>query len=205
MSERRRTATATSTMPTARRMTHPLPQERQILGNRQAVLRFLFANNELTRAQNFQFADQGTLNYLAHTGRLNACGRIKVVQAGQSVVNNCGFTEIDLLEKKRHINAEEREQIAFIPRDQDGRLGLCRDHNGWVLDDDGNISYVVHQYDRFVEMYEFVDQLADQLRQSFFAAAADPDKCTQFCRKWGYEPIVVDEGEIFETTAVPQE
>ena len=131
-----------------------------IMGCKTAVLAFLDAIANQTSQQNFEFADQGTLNYLAHGGHLNRCGRVKITRAGKSLVNNCGFTEIDLLRRNRLITAEEEENIAFIPRDQQGRLNLFRDHQGWVLDDDGNISYAVHQYDRFQEMDEFVSQLS---------------------------------------------
>ncbi len=128
-----------------------------IMGNRSAVMAFLDSMADVTAQQNFEFADQGTLNYLAHSGYLNHCGRIKITRAGKSLVNNCGFTEIDWLQKSRPFSADEMAQITFIPRNDQGRLKLCRDHDGWVLDDDGNISYAVHQYDRFApEMDEFV-------------------------------------------------
>ena len=132
-----------------------------ILGRKSAVMAFLNAMAEQTARQNFEFADQGTLNYLAHGGHLEHCGRIKITRAGQSLVNNCGFTEIDLLRAVRPITAADEERVAFIPRDEQGRLSLYRDHEGWVLDDDGNISCAVHQYDRFSEMEEFVNRLAD--------------------------------------------
>lgn len=133
-----------------------------ILGRKDAVMKLLDTLSELTTQQNFEFADQGTLNYLGHTGRLNHCGRIKTVRAGESVVNNCGFSELDLLRKTRAISAEEEARIAFIPRSENGRLKLYRDHDGWVLDDDGNISCAVHQYDRFLpEMHDFVSRLSD--------------------------------------------
>ena len=101
-----------------------------IMGTRNAAIAFLDTIAEVTAQQNFEFADQGTLNYLAHTGRLNHCGRIKITRAGKSLVNNCGFTEIDLLRKNRLITAEEEAQIAFIPRNEQGRLKLYRDHDG---------------------------------------------------------------------------
>lgn len=133
-----------------------------IMGSRKAVMAFLEIMAEVTVQQNFEFADQGTLNYLAHGGHLEHCGRTKITRAGKSVVNNCGFTEIDLLRKIRPITADEEALIAFIPRDEQGRLKLYRDHDGWVLDDDGNISYAVHQYDRFaLEMDTFVSRLSD--------------------------------------------
>lgn len=123
---------------------------------------FVEAMAEVTAAQDFAFADQGTLNYLAHTGRLAHCGRIKIERAGESLVNNCGFSELDLLRELRPLTPEEDARIAFIPRTPEGRLKLWRDHDGWVLDDDGNIAYAVHQYDRFLdEMYAFVDHLSD--------------------------------------------
>ncbi len=132
-----------------------------ILARRGAALKFLDTCADMSARQDFAFADQGTLNYLAHNGRLNHCGRIKVARAGLSVVNNCGFTEIDLLQRSRPITAEEADRIAFIPRDQHGRLKLYRDRDGWVLDDDGNISYAVHQYDRFSpDIDEFLLQLS---------------------------------------------
>ena len=133
-----------------------------ILGRKSAVMKLLDTFAEVTTQQNFEFADQGTLNYLGHTGRLNHCGRIKTVRAGESIVNNCGFSELDLLRETRVISAEEEARIAFIPRSEHGRLKLYRDHDGWVLDDDGNISCAVHQYDRFYsEMHEFVSRLSD--------------------------------------------
>lgn len=133
-----------------------------ILGRKQAITSFLEAMAQVTSAQDFAFADQGTLNYLAHTGRLAHCGRIKIERAGKSLVNNCGFSELDLLRAARPISAEEEARIAFIPRTPEGRLKLWRDHEGWVLDDDGNVSYAVHQYDRFFdEMHAFVDRLCD--------------------------------------------
>lgn len=133
-----------------------------IMGTRCAVMAFLEIIAEVTVQQNFEFADQGTLNYLAHSGHLEHCGRIKIERAGKSIVNNCGFTEIDLLQKTRPMTAEEETSIAFIPRDEQGRLKLYRDHDGLVLDDDGNISYAVHQYDRFApEMDKFVIRLSD--------------------------------------------
>jgi len=132
-----------------------------ILGRKQAITSFLEAMTEVTRGQDFAFADQGTLNYLAHTGRLDHCGRIKIERAGQSLVNNCGFSELDLLRAARPLTREEEARIAFIPRTPEGRLRLWRDHEGWVLDDDGNVSYAVHQYDRFFdEMYPFVAHLS---------------------------------------------
>jgi hypothetical protein len=132
-----------------------------ILGRKTAVMKLLEAYTVVTTQQNFEFVDQGTLNYLAHTGRLGHCGRIKTFRAGESLVNNCGFSEIDLLRHHRPITAEEEARFAFIPRDERGRLKLYRDHDGWVLDDDGNISAVVHQYDRFPEMEAFVSRLSD--------------------------------------------
>jgi hypothetical protein len=133
-----------------------------IMGRKNAVMKLLDTFAEVTTEQNFEFADQGTLNYLGHTGRLNHCGRIKTVRAGESIVNNCGFSELDLLRETRVISAEEEARIAFIPRSEHGRLKLYRDHDGWVLDDDGNISCAVHQYDRFYsEMHEFVSRLSD--------------------------------------------
>ncbi|HEY0709326.1 MAG TPA: DUF1796 family putative cysteine peptidase [Polyangia bacterium] len=140
----------------------PILNSGAILGRKAAIMKLLDAFTEVTTAQNFDFADQGTLNYLGHTGQLESCGRIKIVAAGESLVNNCGFTELDLLRETRTITAAEEARIAFIPRSADGRLQLCRDHEGWVLDDDGNISYAVHQYDRFApEMDEFVARLSD--------------------------------------------
>jgi glycosyl transferase family 1 len=120
-----------------------------ILGRRRALLKFLDACADLTADQDFAFADQGTLNYLAHTGGLDHCGRIKMTRAGVSLVNNCGFTELDLLRQARPLSSEEEAQIAFIPRDRRGRLMLYRNDDGWVLDDDGSVSPVVHQFDRF--------------------------------------------------------
>ncbi len=133
-----------------------------IMGRKNAVMKLLDALSETAAPQNFDFADQGTLNYLGHTGRLDHCGRIKIARAGESVVNNCGFTELDLLRERRAITAEDEARIAFIPRDERGRLKLYRDHEGWVLDDDGSISTAVHQYDRFLpEMGPFVSRLSD--------------------------------------------
>lgn len=133
-----------------------------ILGRKTAVLQLVNEIARVTSRQNYAFADQGTLNYLAHTGRLNHCGRIRIARAGLSLVNNCGFTEIDLLRQTRPMSAAEEEAIAFIPRDASGRLKLCRDAEGWVLDDDGTVSHVVHQYDRCLpEMDEFVSCLAN--------------------------------------------
>ena len=120
-----------------------------ILGRKTAVMKLLDDIARVTKGQNYEFADQGTLNYLAHTGRLNHCGRIRIARAGLSLVNNCGFTEIDVLKHTRPITASESETIAFIPRDAGGRLKLYRDPEGWVLDDDGTVSHAVHQYDRF--------------------------------------------------------
>jgi hypothetical protein len=140
----------------------PILNSGAILGRKAAIMTLLDAFTEVTTPQNFEFADQGTLNYLGHTGRLEPCGRIKIVAAGESLVNNCGFTELDLLRGTRTITAAEEARIAFIPRTPEDRLKLCRDHEGWVLDDDGNISYAVHQYDRFSpEMDEFVARLSD--------------------------------------------
>ena len=132
-----------------------------IIGRKQAITKMLDALSEVTTEQNFAFADQGTLNYLGHTGRLGHCGRVTIVPAGQSIVNNCGFTELDLLRETRVIAAEDEARIAFIPRTEQGRLKLYRDHEGWVLDDDGNISYAVHQYDRFLpEIDDHVSRLS---------------------------------------------
>jgi hypothetical protein len=247
-----------------------------ILGTRNSVMDFLDACAAVSAEQDYAFADQGTLNYLAHTGRLDHCGRIKVTRAGMSVVNNCGFTEVDLLEAHRPITADEAARIAFIPRNAQGRLQLYRDDDGWVLDDDGNVSYVVHQYDRFYpEIGDFVEQLAshqhpervfvnsglrpyraetytlssraglapgavrrlidtiksvpldkkplllidacfkrgfvfaygilnidllfepEEFRRHFFEASRDSAKCDRFCRRWGYEPVLVEEADIF--------
>ncbi len=132
-----------------------------ILGRKSAVMKLLAAYRAVSTPQGYVFNEQGTLNYLGHTGRLAHCGRIKVERAGISLVNNCGFSELASLREKRPITAEEEARIAFIPRTPEGNLKLYRDHQGWVLDDDGNISYVVHQYDRFMgEMWEFVERLA---------------------------------------------
>jgi hypothetical protein len=120
-----------------------------ILGRRSAVLAFLDACADVTADQAFAFVDQGTLNHLAHTGRLDHCGRIKETRAGVSLVNNCGFTELDLLRRTRPLSSAEEAQIAFIPRDANGRLMLYRDAEGWVLNDDGSVSCAVHQFDRF--------------------------------------------------------
>jgi hypothetical protein len=132
-----------------------------ILGRKPSVMKLLDVLTETTLPQNFDFADQGTLNYLGHTGRLDPCGRVKIARAGESLVNNCGFTELDLLRERRTITAEDEARIAFIPRDERGRLKLYRDHEGWVLDDDGNVSTAVHQYDRFFpEIGSFVARLS---------------------------------------------
>jgi hypothetical protein len=72
-----------------------------ILGRWTAILKFLDEMASVTSAQNYDFGDQGTLNYLAHTGRLDHCGRIRIARAGLSLVNNCGFSEIDLLQQAR--------------------------------------------------------------------------------------------------------
>lgn len=247
-----------------------------ILGTRHAIMIFLDSIVEVTSQQNYEFADQGTLNYLAHSGLLDRCGRIKITRAGQSLVNNCGFTEIDLLDKIRPITTDEAARMAFIPRDEAGRLLLYRDHDGWVLDDNGNISYAVHQHDRFApEMDEFVERFTDHecpnhvfvnsggrayhgekftlssreglkpgavqrlirlikslpvdkkpllavnahfkrgfvfaygilnidlllepeiFRQNFFAPTHNTQKCQMFCQKWGYQLVLVEEGEIF--------
>jgi hypothetical protein len=133
-----------------------------ILGRRTAILKFLDEMASVTSAQNYDFGDQGTLNYLAHTGRLDHCGRIRIARAGLSLVNNCGFSEIDLLQQARPITDAEAEAIAFVPRDERGRLKLHRDQEGWVLDDDGTVSHVVHQYDRFLpEIADFVSHLSN--------------------------------------------
>jgi hypothetical protein len=133
-----------------------------ILGRKAAVMKLLDAYTEVTTQQDFTFVDQGTLNYLAYTGRLDHCGRIKIVRAGESIVNNCGFTELDLLREHRPLTADEEARISFIPRSAQGRLKLYRDHDGWVLDDDGNISYAVHQYDRFLpEIDDLVVRLSN--------------------------------------------
>lgn len=132
-----------------------------ILGNRHATMKLLDEYTCLATQQDFAFIDQGTLNYMYYGERLGRCGRIKVAAAGKSLVNNCGFSELPLLRERRPLTSEEEAKIAFIPRDEDGKLKLFRDQNGWVLDDDGNISHVVHQFDRFRETYSFVTQLSD--------------------------------------------
>ena len=133
-----------------------------IMGRKGAIMKFLDAFTAVAVPQDFNFCDQGTLNYLGHTGRLDHCGRLKIEPAGQSLVNNCGFTELDLLRKARPLTVEEEARIAFIPRTAEGRLKLYRDHEGWVLDDDGNVSYAVHQYDRFFpEIHDLVARLSD--------------------------------------------
>lgn len=139
----------------------PILNSGAILGRKEAVIKCLDAIADVTAKQDYAFADQGTLNYLAHTGRLDHCGRVKLVRAGESLVNNCGFSEIDLLRATRTISVEEEAQIAFIPRDEHGRLKLCRDADGWVLDDGGSRSYVVHQHDRFPEVDQFAWRLSE--------------------------------------------
>jgi hypothetical protein len=132
-----------------------------ILGNKSAMMSFLEKIAGVTREQDYEFADQGTLNYLGHHGKLDHCGRIKITRAGKSVVNNCGFTELDLLRENRPLSKEEEAKIDFIPRDEHGRLKLYRNDAGWVLDDNGEVSRVVHQYDRYVpEIGDFVDELS---------------------------------------------
>ncbi len=132
-----------------------------ILGRKPAVMTLLTDLARVAAEQNYEFADQGTLNHLAHSGRLNHCGRIRIARAGLSLVNNCGFTEIDLLQDARPMTPAERETIAFIPRDDRGRLKLYRNRDGWVLDDDGTVSCAVHQYDRFSpDIDDFVSQLS---------------------------------------------
>ena len=247
-----------------------------ILATRSAAMTFLDTCAAVSAQQDFAFADQGTLNYLGHTGGLNHCGRITMTRAGISVVNNCGFTELDLLEPHRPITAEEAARIAFIPRTLQGRLKLYRDDDGWVLDDDGNVSYVVHQYDRFYpDIGEFVEQLASHqhpeqvfvnsglrryrgetytlssrnglkpgavrllidtirrvpldkkplllldgcftrgfvfaygilnidlrfepaaFRRHFFDESPDSSKCDRFCRQRGYQPVFVEERDLF--------
>jgi len=139
----------------------PILNSGALLGRKSAVMTFLDAIADITTEQNYEFADQGTLNYLAHTGRLDHCGRIKIEPAGVSLVNNCGFTELDELARNRPLSKAEESRIAFIPRTPEGRLKLHRDHEGWVLDDDGNVSYVVHQYDRF---HPDIDDLVNHLK-----------------------------------------
>lgn len=247
-----------------------------IMGSKRAVMKLLDAYTEVSTKQNFEFIDQGTLNYLTYTGRLNQCGRIKIERAGVSIVNNCGFSEIDLLRETHPISPEDEARIAFIPRDEYGKLRLYRDHDGWVLDDDGNISYVVHQFDRFRrDMEEFVTWLSDytcpdhvfvnsgdrpyrgekftlssradlkpgavqwlirkirslpvgkksllvvnanfkrgfvfaygilnvelmfepeDYRGTFFEPTLNAQKCLEFCDKWGYQAVVVEESDIF--------
>ena len=132
-----------------------------ILGRKTAIMKLLDAYTEVTSAQGFRYVDQGTLNYLAYTGRLDHCGRVKTERAGVSLVSNCGFSELDLLRETRTITTKDEAQIAFIPRTAQGRLKLYRDEEGLVLDDDGSVAYVVHQYDRFLpEMDDIVTRLS---------------------------------------------
>ena len=247
-----------------------------VLGNKNAIMRLLKTVAYIAIEQNYQFVDQGAFNYLAYSGKLNDCGRIKITRAGKSVVNNCGFTELDLLRENRPLTEEEERRIAFIPRDERGRLMLYRNDGGWVLDDNGKISRVVHQYDRYMpEIGSFVADLSryqhpndvyrassggqyqaekfflfdgvglsptaiqdlvekiktlpvhrkplllldrsfhrgfafsygilhndllfesEEFRRSFATEGLDPAVCDSFCEKWGYEPIYIDEKEIY--------
>lgn len=247
-----------------------------ILGERKAMIRLLNEYAWVARQQNYEYVDQGILNYLAHTGRLNHCGRIKITRAGRSVVNNCGFTELDLLKKLRPLTPAEEKDIAFIPRDERGRLKAHRNPQGWILNEDGSISTTVHQYDRYgPEVADFVTTLSDyeypdrvfirgknrkyrgekfllssrrevepaaiesliartrdipvgkkpllvidrcfkyglvfaygilhnellfeteEFRTGFFDEVSSPDKCEAFCHNWGYEPLFVNEKDVF--------
>lgn len=132
-----------------------------VLGNKGAILGLLETVSSLAIEQNYQFVDQGMFNYLAYNGKLDHCGRMKIIRAGESLVNNCGFTELDLLRENRPLSKKEEDQIEFIPRDERGRLKLYRNDAGWVLDDNGEVSHVVHQYDRYMpEISPFVDKLS---------------------------------------------
>ena len=132
-----------------------------IMGNKAALMTFLEEISSMKSKLNFEFADHGALNYLAHSGRLSQCGRIKIVRAGRSIVNHCGFAEIDLLQENRPFTRDEEQSFEFIPRDEKGRLKLYRDDDGWVLDDDGKRSNAVRQYERFMpEMGQFVSELS---------------------------------------------
>jgi len=250
-----------------------------ILGTKPAIMEMLQRIARTTSEQHFAFADQGTLNHLAHSGQLDGCGRIKITRAGESLVNNCGFTEIDLLERRRPISDAEHEAISFIPRDERGRLALYRDELGWVLDDDGSISHVVHPHDRstpeivpwlqFLSRYthpdevfvdgtetyrsekfvlfgdhplepQVLDRLIDrikavpvhrkplllldrrfrhgfafaygtlvndlrfetrEMREAFGHPGVDPQISDRFCRVWDYEPIFLEEHEVFPNGA----
>lgn len=247
-----------------------------IMGNKKAIMITLEALANTTKQQNFEFEDQGTLNYLAHTGLLSDCGVIKIERAGVSLVNNCGFTELELLRNNRVLTLEEEQQIEFIPKTNIGKLDPYQDSNGYVLDDDGNISYAVHQYDRFPHKvynllnnllkYEHPDNVyvadsdvgyksekytistkngikqyvinylvkiiknipinkkpliiiddkfkrnfvftygiihnellceSDEYRMNFFKSSDNSEKCENFCKKWGYTPLYIDERQIF--------
>ena len=37
----------------------------------------------------------------------------------------------------------------------------------------------------------------EAVRQRFFEESTDSSKCARFCQTWGYEPLFVDEREIF--------
>lgn len=124
-----------------------------IMGNKVAIHKFLDSIATLTKSQDYNHEDQGTLNYLYHTGRLSHCGKIKVERAGVSLVNNCGFTELNDLRTTRTITVDEEKQIQLLPQ-KDGRLVPYQDSQGYVLDDNGTRSYAVHQYDRFQSYVE---------------------------------------------------
>jgi hypothetical protein len=38
---------------------------------------------------------------------------------------------------------------------------------------------------------------SEDFRRHFFDESRDSEKCDSFCRKWGYQPYLVDEHEIF--------
>lgn len=132
-----------------------------IMGNKQSIMKFLDLMATTTKSQDFNYEDQGTLNYLYHTGLLKDCGQIKIERAGVSLVNNCGFLDLDVLQQTRKLTLEEEKQIEFLPKNSHGRLLPYQNHKQYVLDDDGNISYAVHQYDRF---YPEVQTLLTELQ-----------------------------------------
>ncbi len=93
------------------------------------------------------------LSQLARTGHLDHCGRIQIERAGQSLVHQ-----------------------------REGRVEPLRDHDGWLLDDDGNVSSVVQCDTRLPDLAPFVSRLSDyeQPDELFVASGSRPYRGQKF-------------------------
>jgi hypothetical protein len=146
----------------------PILNSGAILGKKKAIEYLFDLIGEICEKQNYDYADQGTLNYVYYTNKLKHL-KVKVEEAGISIVNNGGFTELEDLKNlsKKQINEliekiSKFEYYPLIKRNNKIYLDLFVDNEGYVLNNNKKRSIVVHQHDRYVKQLYFARQLCNK-------------------------------------------